>query len=124
MARRQDRLVEEIRARRHSLGGHLHELVSLEPLREHIRHGPAGWLLGSALAGLLCGRILPPLVLRHAGGWVRSKLRDTLVAMALAAARDGGRPECSGDGAGAADEADGESDRGAPPPETLTPASS
>ncbi|MFQ5600476.1 MAG: hypothetical protein ACE5G2_07975 [Candidatus Krumholzibacteriia bacterium] len=96
MARKQERLVAAIRARRQELGASLRELVSFGEVERRIRNVPIPWLVGSVVAGLVGVRVVAPLLARRgrsaASAWIRSRLRQGVLALALAAAaRDGRR---------------------------------
>ena len=88
MARRQDELVAAIRARRRELRQEIDAFLALEPLKTQIRDHPGPWLLGGVLAGAMASRFLIAPLWKQRGqlarNWVRSRLKDAVLALAAA----------------------------------------
>jgi hypothetical protein len=82
VAQRQERLVEEIRAKRADLRRSAGRLVDFREIELHIRREPLPWLLGGAVAGLVVARWAGGPVLRQtrslAGRWANAKVRGAV----------------------------------------------
>lgn len=99
MARRQDELVESIRLRRRLLAQELRSILSLPALEASLRSRPLPWLLGGILAGWAGMRFLARPLWRDRRNvtrrWVRGRLRDTVLALFVAALREQQRTEAA-----------------------------
>ncbi len=109
MARRQDELVAAIRRERQALRQEVQEFLALEPLKAQIRDKPGPWLAGGLLAGALAASFLVGPLWQKRGqlarSWVRSRLKDVVVALFLATVRQIPRVAARMDGGTARPEA-------------------